>query len=126
MKKRKIQIKPFLYSAVFGIALISTACSESKSTAEEAVTSQESFKIYGNCGMCKNTIESSLKDVNGVEKAEWNQDTKMMSVSFDESIITLSEIKKKIANSGYDTEDVRASNENYEALHGCCQYERPN
>lgn len=126
MRKRKFQIKPFLYSAVFGIALISTACSESNSTVEEAVASQESFKVYGNCGMCKNTIEGSLKDVKGVDKAVWNQETKMMSVSYDASIISLSDVKNKIANSGYDMEDVRASNEDYEALHGCCQYERPN
>jgi len=85
----------------------------------------DSFMVYGNCGMCEKTIESSLKNVKGVEKADWNKETKVMVVTFDPEKITLNEIKQKIADVGYDTDEVRATDKAYNGLPGCCQYERP-
>ncbi len=88
-------------------------------------STKESFIVYGNCGMCKRTIEGSLKDQEGVYSADWNKETKMMQVKYDQSLISLEEIKIKIAAVGYDTEENRASEESYKGLPGCCQYERP-
>lgn len=85
----------------------------------------ETFKVYGNCGMCEKTIEGALTDVEGIVKADWNKDTKMMEVTFHEHKVTLDEIKKKIATVGYDTVEFRSTNETYDGLPGCCQYERP-
>ena len=102
----------------------------SPTTHETAITSigdseTETFKVYGNCGMCEKTIEGSLKDVNGIEKADWNKETKMIEVVYHTHDISLDEIKKKIADVGYDTEEYRASEKVYNNLPGCCQYERP-
>ena len=83
------------------------------------------FTVYGNCGMCKKTIEGSLKDVDGVASAKWDMSTDKMSVSFDPKVISLADIHTKIASVGYDTEEERAPDEVYEKLHSCCQYERP-
>ena len=85
----------------------------------------ETFKVYGNCGMCKRTIEGSLKDQEGIFSADWDTETKMMVVNYNESLISLEDIKKKITSVGYDTEEHRATDESYKGLHGCCQYERP-
>ncbi|MBN4081836.1 heavy-metal-associated domain-containing protein [bacterium AH-315-C07] len=86
---------------------------------------KEEFKVYGNCGMCKKTIEGSLNKEEGVDEASWDSETKTMTVSYHEAQITLNEIKKKIAGAGYDTEEFRADKEVYESLHKCCQYDRP-
>jgi copper chaperone CopZ len=85
----------------------------------------ETFKVYGNCGMCKKTIEGSLSSVEGVSSAIWNSDTKMLKVTFDAHEISLDEIKQKIAAVGYDTDKFRAPDKVYNGLMGCCQYERP-
>ena len=85
----------------------------------------KTFKVYGNCGMCEETIEGSLKGVKGIKKADWNKETKMMEVTFDSETISLDEIKKKIASVGYDTEEFRATEKAYNNLAGCCQYDRP-
>lgn len=85
----------------------------------------ETFKVYGNCGMCEKTIEGALKGVKGIEKADWNKETKMIEVTFNDKEISLGEIKKKIASVGYDTNEYRASEKTYNSLPGCCQYERP-
>jgi len=85
----------------------------------------ETFKVWGNCGMCEKTIEKALK-VKGISSAEWNKDSKMITIVFNPKIITLPTIHKKIASVGYDTESETANDEVYNNLHGCCQYERKN
>jgi copper chaperone CopZ len=82
------------------------------------------FKVSGNCGMCKNTIEPSLKDKPGIKSAVWNKDTKIMKVTYDPAKISEDQIHKNIANAGYDTEKVKASDKAYNSLHKCCQYKR--
>jgi mercuric ion binding protein len=84
----------------------------------------EEFKVFGNCGMCKKTIEGAFKDVKGVKKAVWNVESKTMSVTFDAHVISLNDVKKKITAVGYDTEEFKASEETYNNLPGCCQYDR--
>jgi mercuric ion binding protein len=106
--------------AILLLTSISTAVN-----AQNKSTRTETFKVWGNCGMCEKTIENALK-VNGVSSAEWNKETKMITVSFKPNKITLEEIHKKIAGVGYDTELETASNEVYNNLHGCCKYERKN
>lgn len=76
--------------------------------------------------MCERTIEGSLKDLNGIIKADWNKETKMMEVTYNPHVISLKEIKQQIANVGYDTDEIRAKDKVYSKLPGCCQYERPN
>jgi len=83
------------------------------------------FKVYGNCGMCKTTIENSLKNIEGIKFAIWNEESKKITVKYNPEIIKLDIIHSKIAAVGYDTDKIRAKNEVYKKLHGCCQYERP-
>ncbi len=88
-------------------------------------TKTETFKVYGNCGMCKATIERALKKKDGIVSRDWNVETKMLTVTFYPSKITLEQIHKKVAAVGYDTELERAPDAVYEKLHPCCHYERP-
>lgn len=85
----------------------------------------ETFKVYGNCGMCKSTMEGSLKKKDGVLSKSWDTKTKMITVTYDPSKITLAQIQQKIADVGYDTDSIKAKDETYNKLHACCQYERP-
>jgi mercuric ion binding protein len=85
----------------------------------------DSFTVYGNCGMCKRTIEGSLKDLKGVQLANWEIGTGQLTVAYDSAIITLDQVKQKIADVGYDSDTHRAKSKIYDALPGCCQYERP-
>ncbi len=84
----------------------------------------ETVKIYGNCGMCKQTIEKAgnLKKVCTVV---WDQSTKMATITYDSKKTNLDEILKRIAQAGYDSDKHRAPDEAYKKLHGCCQYVRP-
>ncbi|MBL4668453.1 MAG: heavy-metal-associated domain-containing protein [Flavobacteriales bacterium] len=124
--------KLILSTLVLSVTLFSTnssiatiIASENSVVVKHDDKKTDSFKVYGNCGMCEKTIEGALKNVKGIDKADWNQETKMMEVVYHTHDISLAEIKKKIAKVGYDSEGFRATEETYNNLPGCCQYERP-
>ena len=85
----------------------------------------EKFTVYGNCGKCKKTIESSLKNTVGIKEATWDKKTKILTVKFDDELTNLNDVKQRIADAGYDSDEVRASDDVYESLHHCCKYDRP-
>ena len=62
-------------------AIIFSLFSISTSTAQTAKT--ETIKVWGNCGMCKTTIEKAAKKA-GATKATWNEDSKEQVSSFQE------------------------------------------
>jgi mercuric ion binding protein len=110
-----------LLLAICLILFTSVFVSAQKSTDK---TTSIQFKVTGNCGMCKKTIETSLKGKPGIKEALWNKDTKMMKVIFDPAKITEDQVHQAIADSGYDTEKKKASEKAYGSLPGCCQYDR--
>jgi copper chaperone CopZ len=98
--------------------------SSSASTSTNGITTQtktETLKVSGNCDMCKARIEKAAKIV-GVTKAEWNKKDKMLTATFDPAKTSIDAIGKKIAESGHDTEKVKATDAVYNKLPGCCQY----
>jgi len=90
-------------------------------TAQE--TKKESFKVSGNCGMCKNTIEKAAKAA-GAEYAEWNKETKELTIRYSSTSTNAAKVQQKIAAAGYDTPSVKATEEAYNGLPQCCHYER--
>lgn len=85
---------------------------------------KESFRVKGNCLMCKTTIENSVKSLDGISSFKWNPTKQLVIVRFDTEVITLEEIQKAVADSGYDTPSFKATDEDYENLHHCCKYDR--
>ncbi|OOB84237.1 DUF3347 domain-containing protein [Flavobacterium columnare] len=83
----------------------------------------EIVKIYGNCEMCKTTIEKA-GNVKNVATVEWNKDTKMAILNYDDKKTSQDEILKRIALAGYDSEKFLAPDDVYAKLSDCCQYKR--
>ena len=113
--------------AIIKISILSALCYfilGINSAFAQSVSKTETFKVYGNCEMCQEHIEGALKKKDGVLKKSWSPKTKMLSVTYDPSKITLTQIKQKIADVGYDTDEIQAKDETYSKLHQCCQYER--
>ncbi len=79
------------------------------------------FKVFGACGMCKVRIEKALK-IKGITKAKWDVSSKMLTVSYDATVINLEAIHSKISEVGHDTELKKAKEEVYKALPDCCLY----
>lgn len=124
----KLNINLFLAIACIGLTVgacgnkADSASVESKTEVVNGVAIS-TFKVWGNCEMCKETIEGSLK-VDGISKADWSTETKMLNVSYDTTKISLDQIQKNIASVGYDNEKFKGDDKAYSGLPECCQYER--
>lgn len=89
-----------------------------------AANKTEKFKVYGNCGMCESRIEKAAKSVEGVSAADWDKETKMIVVTFDDAKTDVHKVHMAIAAAGHDTDMHRAKDEVYEKLPSCCHYDR--
>lgn len=93
------------------------------STIVFAHTKSETLKVSGECGMCKKKIETAAKQA-GATYAEWNTDSKILTVKYTANSTNKAKIEQAVAGVGYDTPSVKATSEAYEKLHGCCKYDR--
>lgn len=82
----------------------------------------ERIKVSGNCEMCARNIEKAAKTA-GANKAEWNTDSHILTVTYKTSATTADSIEKRIAQVGYDTEKYTGNMDAYNNLHECCKYE---
>ncbi|WP_245999642.1 heavy-metal-associated domain-containing protein [Paraflavitalea soli] len=84
---------------------------------------KETLKVWGECGMCKKTIEKAAKD-SGATTANWDTESKKLTITYSTAKTSNEKIQQAIAAAGYDTRDLTANNEAYDKLHECCKYDR--
>ena len=82
------------------------------------------IEVNGNCELCKKRIEKAAFSVKGVKSADWHIDDHRLHLILNEEKASVSDVKKAVAKVGHDTDDVKATDEDYNKLHGCCIYER--
>ena len=107
---------------LFSIALAALLFSMNVN-AQKADSKVSSFKVSGNCDMCKERIEGAVK-IDGVTKANWDDKTQKLTVTYNPAKVKMDDLQKKVAAVGHDTEKYKADNKVYAKLPGCCQYER--
>ena len=95
----------------------------SASYAQKENVKTESVKIFGNCQMCKVTIEKA-GNVKKVANVAWDKNTKMATLTYDSLKTNQDEILKRIALAGYDSEYFLAPDDAYAKLDDCCRYAR--
>ncbi len=83
----------------------------------------ETVKVYGNCGMCETTIEKAA-NISKTSKADWNEETKMATITYDSNKTNVEAVLKNIALAGYDNQCFLAPDAAYNKLPGCCKYDR--
>jgi Cu(I)/Ag(I) efflux system membrane fusion protein len=105
-----------------GNADMETTEDHSEHEDQSADLKHEMFEVSGNCSMCKDRIEEAALSLQGVNEAEWSEETKVLHISFDHSKVKLADIHMKIAEAGHDTELEKAPDDVYEALPACCLY----
>jgi copper chaperone CopZ len=112
-----------LFLAIILVASVSGNLSAQTSAKPSGQQKTETLKVWGNCGMCKDRIESAIK-AEGATSASWDSKTKMLAVSYNPSKTNLDALSKKLAAVGHDTEKYKAPDDVYAKLPGCCHYER--
>ena len=81
----------------------------------------EKITVQGTCSQCKKRIEDAAYTP-GVKRAEWNKDTKELTVTYKPSKTSLQKIEENIARAGHDAGDVHATDSAYNQLPECCAY----
>jgi len=105
---------------IFSTVLV---CCAIATTSFSQKTKTETFQVSGNCGMCETKIEKAAKTA-GASYADWNKDTKIITVKYSSTSSNLAKIQKSIADAGYDNVGVKTTTEAYDKLHDCCKYDR--
>lgn len=95
-------------------------------TAQQANIVTKTINVSGNCGDCKSRIEKACFRVAGVQKADWNDETGVLTVTFNAKKATIDKIEKSIAKFGHDTPNHKSLDKVYNRLPGCCQYREGN
>lgn len=96
-------------------------CAAIPASAQNTAVADTSFRVSGNCGMCKSRIEKALT-LKEVKYAKWDKSTKMVRISYSRTAITVDSLQHRIALAGHDTERYRAPDSVYAELPGCCLY----
>ncbi|AEV99481.1 hypothetical protein A4D02_26945 [Niastella koreensis] len=71
-------------------------------------TSTQKIRVTGVCTQCKQTIEKAIRKLPGVYLADWDVESQLLLVRFNRSNITLDKIEKLVAETGHDTQHVKA------------------
>ncbi|MBC8173080.1 MAG: cation transporter [Chitinophagales bacterium] len=112
MKKRNITMK---------IMIAIVAILFSANIFAQAETEKVKIKTSAQCLTCKANIEKALNANEGVKSASMNPATKIVTVNYDGTQLTESQIRKIITMAGYDADDLPADAASYEKLDACCK-----
>lgn len=82
------------------------------------------IEVKGNCDQCKKRIEKAAYGVKGVKSAAWSEETGDLHLILDETKCTTHDVQTAVAKAGHDTAKVKATQDDYNGLHHCCQYDR--
>ena len=95
------------------------SCGSTEAASANRVTT--SFWTDGVCDMCETRIEEALL-VKGVYQVEWDKQTKTTTVVYSPKHISEEKLFQLAAEAGHDTEEVKATEDAYNSLPGCCRY----
>ena len=116
MKKPRL-----LFTILFLFSILLTYTSSFAQKTEKGKTVKLEFKVDGVCEMCKTVIENAAY-VKGVKMASWDKMSGNMTVVYRPDKTDENSIHQNIAKAGYDTEKLKATDEDYAKLPNCCMY----
>lgn len=79
--------------------------------------------VRGNCEMCQERIETNVRLINGVKSAQWDVESKMLSVRYDSTLTNELAVETICARVGHATKTRSSDNKVVSELPECCQPE---
>lgn len=98
---------------IFVLSLISFSMNAQSTTAV--------IKTSGNCETCKEKMEHNLKFEKGVKSSNFDTETKLLTVIYDQKKTTLDAIRIAVSKLGYDADSIPADPKAYDKLKDCCK-----
>lgn len=78
--------------------------------------------VNGICGMCKKRIETAVTYEKGVQSANWDMATDILTVTFRSDKTDKKKLASHIAAAGHDNSWFKAPDAAYNRIHNCCRY----
>lgn len=75
------------------------------------------------CGMCKTHIEGKLLELDGVQSAELDLETKAVTVKYKGGKVSADQLRQAISAAGYQADEVAPDAEALKGLSDCCKTE---
>jgi hypothetical protein len=120
-KKKKMKKYIICLMALLMVCITTIAQLTNNKTATDTAYTTVQFRVEGACEMCKERIEETAKG-KGVQKAEWDVDSKILTLHYFPAIANVNKIKDRIVEAGHDLLNKKAKNNVYNALPECCHY----
>lgn len=112
-KKKQKKMKKLII--VFTVLLSTLTFAQNKN--EKA-----SIEVDGVCLMCKSRIEKACFATKGVKSAIWDVKSHELKLIYDARKTDLKTIQASVAGVGHDTKEIKATDDAYASIHGCCKY----
>jgi mercuric ion binding protein len=103
------------------IIFLSVLFSASAVLAQDKDVLTETYKVQGNCNMCKQRIEEAAH-IKGVKRAEWDKNKHELTVTYKPEKTNADAILASVAKVGYSSEKAEADEKAYNKLPKCCRY----
>lgn len=108
---------------IFTLLISLLSFSSNAQEAKKNKNAKYNFEVNGNCDMCQKRIQKAALSVSGVKSVVWDIETHQLNLILNEEKGQVLDVKKAIAKVGHDSDEVKATDEEYKSLHGCCMYE---
>lgn len=106
---------------IFLLLIIFSTQLFAQNNTERTKGSTVTFKVFGNCTMCKKRVEDASKG-KGVKTVNWDIESKIFTLEYDPTQTNPEKVQQRIADVGHDTELKKAKDYVYKELPDCCIY----
>ncbi len=103
------------FIALMTVSITVSAQETNNKIATDTTYTTVQFRVEGACEMCKERIEEAAKG-KGVQKADWDIDSKILTLQYFPTIANLNKVKDRIVEAGHDLLNKKAKNNVYNAL----------
>ena len=106
------------------LSLLLFVCSMSVIIAQDKTassTAEIKIKTSAQCEECKSRIEKAVNKLDGIEAADLDVESKVLTVTYQTDQTDPDEIRLAVSRVGYDADDVPANERAYKKLPKCCQ-----
>jgi len=116
-------MKAFAFSLLLAVGAATTASAQTVPTAVSAKkgTGMVQFKTSAVCDMCKSRLEKSLAYEKGVQAANLDVPSKVLTVTYNPAKTTPEVLRTAVQKTGYDADAVTADARAYDRLPDCCK-----
>ena len=117
-------MKAFAFSLLTLLSFASTALAQKAPVATAAAkkgTEMVQFKTSAVCDMCKSRLEKSLAYEKGVQAANLDVPSKVLTVTYNPTKTTPEALRTAVQKTGYDADAVTADARAYDRLPECCK-----